>query len=108
MKKSKIVKLVLLASVVSSCNYNTPKQEEKKVYLRSDTTANYSRANGVGSHHGMGYYAFIPYGLLMNNSYRRAGYYSSGISEKSNVGRNPVKGSAVRGGFGRSGSHVSA
>lgn len=108
MKKSKIVKLVLLASVMASCNNPTPKQEEKKVYLRSDTTASYSRATGFNGHHGMGYFAFVPYGLFMNNGYRHTGYYSSGISEKSNVGRNPVKGSAVRGGFGRSGSHVSA
>ncbi len=107
MKKSKIVKLVLLASVMASCNNPTSKPE-KKVYMRSDTTASYSRATGFGGHHGMFYHAFIPYGLFMNNGYSRAGYYSSGISEKSNVGRNPVKGNAVRGGFGRSGSHVSA
>ncbi len=104
MKKSKIIRLVLVASVVSSCNSNKSGYE-KKVYMRSDTTARYSPAHGFV--HG-GYYAFRPYGIYSYNGYSRAGYYSSAIHEQANIGRNAFKGSVVRGGFGSSVFHVSS
>lgn len=104
MKKSELIKLVLVAAVLSSCN-NQPGKSEKKIYLRSDTTANYSHVRG--GFHG-GYFPFIPYGLYMNNRYARAGYFSSSIHESSNVGTNAFKGNVVRGGFGSSAFHVSS
>ena len=77
MKKSKAVELVLVASIISSCQNHKP-VPEKRVYMRSDTTAYYSHAHGLGL---LGaYYAFRPYGIFRNNGYSRAGYFSSAIN----------------------------
>jgi hypothetical protein len=104
MKKSEFIKLVLVATVLYSCNSQNSKPE-KNIYMRSDTTAHYSRVFH-GSHGG--YIPFLAYGLLRGNSYSRAGYYSSAIHQSSNIGTNPVKGNVVRGGFGSSASKVSS
>ena len=105
MKKSKYVELVLITAVLASCN-RTDKDWESgnKVYMRSDTTAPYTRAH----HPGIGtallwYYAFRPIGIYNNGNYQRAGYFSRGISERSNIGSNSFKGSVARGGFGGGG-----
>jgi len=104
MKKSEFIKLVLVAAVLSSCN-NQNSKPEKRIFMRSDTTANYSHVRG--GFHG-GYFPFTPYGLYMNNRYARAGYFSPSILESSNIGSNAFKGSVVRGGFGSSAFHVSS
>lgn len=110
MKKSKYIKLVLITAVLASCNQPDKEWESgNKVYMRSDTTAPYSRAH----HSGIGtallwYYAFRPYGNYNNGHYQRAGYYSRGLSERSNIGSNTFKGSVARGGFGRGGYSVSS
>ncbi|GEO09860.1 hypothetical protein [Segetibacter aerophilus] len=110
MKKSKYVELVLITAVLASCNQPNKEWESgNKVYMRSDTTAPYSRAH----HSGIGtallwYYAFRPYGNFNNGNYRRAGYYSRGLSERSNIGSNTFKGAVTRGGFGRGGYSVSS
>ena len=111
MKKSKYINLVLITAVLASCN--KPEKEWEggnKVYLRSDTTAPYTR-----SHHSSGigtallwYYAFRPYGNYMNGNYQRAGYYSGAINPNSNIGNNGFKGAVARGGFGRGGYSVSS
>lgn len=106
MKKSAYIKLVLVATALSACN--TAKNErERPVYMRSDTTAHYSRAHGMGP---LGYYyAFRPFGFFSGAGlYHRAGYYSGAINHGSNVGSNSAKGSVVRGGFGRSGVHAAS
>lgn len=101
MKKSKYISLVLISAALASCNKEKEWNEnEPKVYMRSDSTANYSR-----SHHHFGsallwYYAFRPYGRYNNGVYNRSGYYSGGISEHSNIGSNMGKYGIVRGGFG--------
>jgi len=117
MKKSKFIRLVLVTSALASCN---KKQDngwdvaanggngERKVYMRSDTSAYYTRAyhdNNNGGYHGFGmyYYAFRPYGMFYNGGYNRVGYYSGGISESSNIGGSEAKASVSRGGFGHSG-----
>lgn len=105
MKKSQQIVLVLVSATLAQCNKPTP-DHERKVYLRSDTTAPYNARHYHGA--GLWYYAFRPYGFFHNGFYTRAGYYSAGISEHANVGRNPVKGNVVRGGFGRSGFSVSS
>ena len=105
MKKSKLVNLVLLSVAISSCNHEKPKHD-RKVYLRSDSTAEYSRTEGH-SHFG-GYYAFRPYGMYYSGGYRRAGYYSGGIHESSNIGHSAFKSATIRGGFGSSAFHVSS
>lgn len=105
MKKSKYIKLVVLTAVISAC---TQKEEQgKQVFMRSDSTANYSHVHSMGA--GLGYFAvFHAYGMYRNRAYHRAGFYSGSISEKSNIGTNGYKGSVARGGFGRSSSHVSS
>lgn len=105
MKKSKYIKLVILTAVISACS----QQEEKgkQVFMRSDSTANYSHVHSVGA--GMGYFcAFHAYGMYRNGAYRRAGFYSNGISERANIGTNGYKGTITRGGFGSSSFHVSS
>jgi hypothetical protein len=103
MKKSKYVSLVLITAALASCNKDKDKEKEgsrQKVYMRSDSTAPYSRAY---VHHSpfLWYYAFRPYGYYSYNGYSRAGYYSGGISERANVGGNIRKSGIMRGGFGR-------
>jgi len=114
MKKSKSIKLVLITAALASCYQQ--KKEGRKVFMRSDTTANYSRVNtqtenegvsGSGSH-STWYYAFRPYGYYSGGEYTRYGFYSSGISEHSNIGSNSFKGVVSRGGFGGEGVSVSS
>jgi hypothetical protein len=104
MKKSKIVSLVLITAALASCHKHKKISELKDplptVYMRSDSTAEYSQATGD---YWMWHYAFRPYGLYYGGYYRHAGYYSDAISESSNIGHSSFKGGVVRGGFG--GSH---
>lgn len=112
MKKSKYINLVLITSALASCNKTKEKEwtsGEPKVYMRSDSTASYSRTH----HSGIGtamlwYYAFRPYGTYNNGTYHKSGYYSGGIGEGSNIGHNTTKSGIVRGGLGRSGYSVSS
>ncbi|MCP9751853.1 hypothetical protein [Ferruginibacter sp. HRS2-29] len=114
MKKSSTVKLILITAALASCNQKKKEPEwgeGSKTYVRGDSTAPYTR-----THYGHGgnglltaalwYYAFRPYGNYSNGNYTRAGYYSSAISQRSNIGSNGFKGSVTRGGFGRSGYSV--
>lgn len=113
MKKSKSITLALITAALASCNQPIKEKERQKTYMRSDSTASYSRCH----HHGNGwlwYYAFRPYGYHNGVGYNHIGYHSSGISSNSNIGSNFKKtshssgSSHTRGGFGRSGFHVSA
>jgi hypothetical protein len=110
MKKSKYIQLVLITAALASCNKQEKEWESaNKVYMRSDTTAPYSRAH----HSGIGtallwYYAFRPYGRYNNGSYQKAGYYSGALRPQSNIGSNTLKSSVIRGGFGRGGYSVSS
>lgn len=111
MKKSKYIKLVLITAVLASCNKpNKDWESGNKVYMRSDTTAPYSRAHhnsGIGTAL-LWYYAFRPYGNYNNGRYQRTGYYSRGLNERSNIGSNGFKSAISRGGFGRGGYSVSS
>lgn len=102
MKKSSLVQVVLLAAVLASCN-NRKNTADKKVHIRTDSTASYSRSSGGSGGIYNRYYVFRPYGTYDQQGYHKAGYYSSAISENSNIGHNQNKGGIVRGGFGRSG-----
>ena len=108
MKKSKYIELVLITAALASCNRPSDDWEGgSKTYVRSDTTAPYSRTR----HHGgsaLWFYAFRPYGNLHNGSYQRAGYYSGAIHKASNIGTNGYKGAVARGGFGRGSYSVSS
>ncbi|GAB4094324.1 hypothetical protein [Flaviaesturariibacter terrae] len=113
MKKTRHIELILITAALASCNQ--PKKEwdsgdtKEGVYLRSDTTAPYTRAH---RYHGGGaalwYYAFRPYGNYYGNSYQRAGYYSDALHPSSNVGSNNFKSGVTRGGFGRGAFSVSS
>ncbi len=111
MKKSNVIKLVLVASVAAACGQNNKDKEwegstKQKVYMRSDTSASYTRTHRS---HG-NFFVFRPYGSSFgSNGFRRTGYYSDAIHPSSNVGRSTAKSGIVsRGGFGRSGFHSSA
>ncbi len=108
MKKTRHIELVLITAALASCNQPRAARETgNRVYLRSDTSAPYTRVH----HHGgtaLWYYAFRPYGSYQYGMYTRAGYYSGAIHERSNLGTNGFKGGIVRGGFGRSSYSVSS
>lgn len=111
MKKTKHIELILITAALASCNQpnNEWDTNGSKTYVRSDSTAPYSRTHhyhGTGSR--LWYYAFRPYGNYYNGYYHRAGYYSSAIHENSNIGSNGYKSSVVRGGFGHGGYSVSS
>lgn len=111
MKKSKAIELVLITAALASCNQ--PRKEKdweggSRTYLRSDTTAPYTRAHHPAGSAFLWYYAFRPYGNYYNGSYQRAGYYSGALHESSNIGSNSFKGAVTRGGFGRGGYSVSS
>lgn len=108
MKKSKLISLVLITASLASCHKKKQQDwNQPNVYMRSDSSANYSQA-----YHGgfpwLWYYAFRPYGYYNGNSYVHSGYYSSGIRQSSNLGHNSFKSSVVRGGFGGRGFSVSS
>jgi hypothetical protein len=103
MKKSRHIQLVLLTAALASCHRNADQQwtSGNKVYIRSDSTAPYSRVFHP-SNPGLWYFAFRPYGTWYGGHYRRIGYFSDAISEHSNLGTNTAKSGIVRGGFGES------
>jgi hypothetical protein len=105
MKKSKHISLILITAALASCNKKPTENEWEagnKTYLRSDSTASYSRTHHY--HGGAGallwYYAFRPYGGFSNGIFRRNGFYSNAISHSSNTGY-ALKSNIRRGGFGR-------
>ena len=108
MKKSTSIKLLFVTGILAACKQEPESYpNEKKVYMRSDTTAHYTRSHGFGSGF-FWYHAFRPYGTFNNGYYRRTGYYSDAISSKSNIGRSAYKGSVTRGGLGKSGFRASS
>lgn len=100
MKKSKVVKLVLVASVVASCSSRDDYEAantNKRLYIRSDSTSNYTQTH----HYGGGYYHFVPFGYYRPwGGYSHGGYESSAFSSK--AGNHAIS----RGGFGSSGVRV--
>ena len=106
MKKTPQITLVLITAALASCNqpndqdWINANDRHQHVYIRSDSTAGYTPM-----HHPSGaalwYYAFRPYGSYNYfGGYRRVGYYSSAISESSNIGHSSEKSGIIRGGFG--------
>ena len=108
MKKSKIVKLVLITATLASCHRSHPNRNSdwagNQTYMRSDESADYSY-NGGGANALLWYYAFHPYGMYYGGGYH-VGYYSTSISHYSNVGTSSAKSNVSRGGFGSSGSRT--
>lgn len=113
MKKTKYIELVLITAALASCNKPNKDWEGSsngRKYLRSDTTAPYTRTHV--STHGISpllwYYAFRPYGYYRNGFYKKAGYYSDGLNEAGNFGSNTYKSVIARGGFGNGSYSVSS
>ncbi len=105
MKRSKYVTLVLITSALAACNKaekEEPNWDSNEVYMRSDTTAEYTHTQGSFLPLFLWYYAFRPYGMFGANGFRHAGYYSGALSKSSNIGSSATKGAAIRGGFGNS------
>lgn len=117
-RASKVVTLVLISSVLSSCmnREEAPvKNNAQKVYMRADSTApytdvtsNYSSHSG-GSHHGGMGSSLLWFMAFRSLTGGGMGYASQGLHQQSNVGTNAAKAQAyksqtVRGGFGKSAS----
>jgi hypothetical protein len=105
MKKSKTIQLVLITAALASCSSSKKNEWDTsnggKTYVRGDSTAPYTRTH----HYGSGllwFYAFRPFYGYQNGVFGRSGFYSGGISERSNFGSNSGKSRVYRGGFGRS------
>jgi hypothetical protein len=101
-KKSKHIQLVLITALLASCSDKKEAEwgeGEKKVYLRSDTTAPYTRSYVSPL---LMYFAFRSFGMMNNGQYVRGGYQSNAIHPRSNFGNNGFKQNVSRGGFGRS------
>ncbi|MFV0217575.1 hypothetical protein OBJ92_11140 [Empedobacter falsenii] len=121
-RASKVVTLVLISSVLSSCMNREEAavtNNAQKVYMRADSTApysdvssNYAAQSGGSDHGGMGSSLlwFMAFRSLAGGG---MGYASPGLHQQSNVGTNTAKAKAyksqtVRGGFGKSASSRSA
>ena len=104
MKKSKIVKLALITSLITACNSNQPKND--RLHIRGDEKDGYTNVQYYGS--GVPYfYYFHPYGVFSSSgTYTRSGYSSGAVSSRSHAHSSSVG----RGGFGGShgGMHVSS
>ena len=109
MKKTKKIELVLITAALASCHRPAKEwQNGNRTYIRSDSTASYSRAYYPHPGLALWYFAFRPYGNYYNGVYRRAGYYSNALPEAGNIGSNYFKSSIIRGGFGEGAYSVSS
>ncbi|MDP4210293.1 MAG: hypothetical protein Q8928_15885 [Bacteroidota bacterium] len=98
MKKSKAVKLVLVASIAISCSDHHPDKSDNRLYVRGDSASNYTSHPSYW--HGGGYFWFHPYGYYSwNGGYRHSGYESPHFSSRASA-------HVSRGGFGSSGFRV--
>ncbi|MEC5157547.1 hypothetical protein [Chryseobacterium sp. MP_3.2] len=109
MKKSKQITLIFVTGILASCTTKPEEKSwdtEKKVYMRSDSTAQYSPSHGFVTGLLL-YHVFRPYGFSGGSGFQR-GYYSNSISPMSNIGKNTYKGNVIRGGMGRTGFSASS
>lgn len=117
-RTSKIVTLVLVSSVLSSCmkkveeQPEVPPTEKQKVFMRADSTAPYTDvtenyAQNQTHTNGMGMGTSLLWFMAFRSLTGGMGYASPGLHQQSNVGTNTAKANAVksqtvRGGFGKS------
>ncbi len=107
MKKSKHIQLVLITALLAACGSKQEKQwgdGEKKVYMRSDTTARYTHTSSPF----LWFFAFRAFNMMGSNGMYSRGYYNGGLNPQSNYGSNTSKRNASRGGFGRSSARASS
>lgn len=122
MKKSKIIKLVLVSGIMAACTPKDPRQQlYDRLFIRTDTAGPYTTGQPA--------YAFYPLGDAIDSMgedqnvtqyngsyayhpmipmiiYHHYGYGSYMLSERSSIETHV--GHVSRGGFGRSAFHVSA
>ena len=117
-RASKIVTLVLVSSVLSSCMKKVEDPSEaasspqQKVYMRADSSAPYTDvsenyAQNNSQHGGMGMGSSLLWFMAFRSLTGGMGYASPGLHQQSNVGTNTakanaLKGQTIRGGFGKS------
>lgn len=116
-RSSKAVQLLLITSVLASCNKpdtKTHRENEQLVFMRADSTAPYTNVthqyeqqrsgSGMGS-------AFLWY-MAFRHLGGGMGYASSGLKSQSVVGTNTAKANAyqqaTRGGFGTTAKNTNA
>jgi|GEM_PF-1156210 len=83
MKKTKNISLVLITAALASCDRQLanpvdgeiPNDQNNNVYMRSDTTQDYTYANTYNVYGNIWYYAFRPYYGYYNGGYY--GYYNN-------------------------------
>ena len=96
MRKSKVIRLVLVASVMASCSSHDDYTYESRLHIRGDSTSLYTHSQGY--YGGGGFYHFIPFGFYsFGRGYYHGGYESPAFSSRASVSR---------GGFGSSGIRV--
>jgi len=103
MKRSSVVKLVLVTSLFTACTHKTP--QTKNLFVRTDSTSVYSRVPIIPNSY-VHFYGYDIFGRdVYYNSYSRHyygsyihGYHSDGMSERSGSFSRAVS----RGGFGSS------
>lgn len=92
MKKSKAIKLAIVAGLLSACGHD--KEPQSRLHIRGDSTSEYTR---TPYYHGMGFYHFIPFGFYAaGRGYQRGGYESTHFSSKATSSSSHIS----RGGFG--------
>lgn len=114
-RASKVVTLVLISSVLSSCMKPIEEVPEtnnaQKVYMRADSTAPYTDVTENYAQNNSTFGGGMGSSLLMFMAFRSLtggmGYASPGLHQQSNVGTNTAKANAVksqtvRNGFGKS------
>jgi len=112
MKKraSSTVTLILITSVLASCNKPKSENDEiaQKVYMRADSTAPYTEVtqNYNQQNNGMGMGSSLLWYMAFRHLGGGLGYASGGLNKQSVVGKNTAKTAAYnkavsRGGFGK-------
>lgn len=118
MKKraSKTVSLILITSVLASCNKPKAETEDigQKVFMRADSTAPYTEVSQeYRQHHGgSGMGSALLWYMAFRHMGGGLGYASGGLNKQSVVGTNPAKSAAYnkavsRGGFGKTSTSTS-
>ncbi len=98
MKKSKVIRLVIVAGLMASCSSHDDYSYKGRLHIRGDSLSDYSRTTGY--YGGGGFYHFYPYGFYyFGRGYYHGGYDSPGFSGRASNG-------ITRGGFGSSGIRV--
>ena len=118
-RASKVVTLVLISSVLSSCMNREEAPIDthpQKVFMRADSTAPYTDVTENYAAQNNSHFGGMGSSLLWFMAFRSLtggmGYASPGLHQQSNVGTNAAKakaykGQTIRGGFGKSSSSSS-